>query len=227
MFCMKLMDLDFILFDMIGTTIQDSNDGTSIILKSFVQAFENNHIPVSYDFVNQQRGKTKRTAIEIILKEVDANLNLVEKVYADFMLLLNQSIVRFQSMPHALDVFQTLKSYSVKVGIGSGLPLLFIKDLLKHLNWDETLFDYVNSSDELDFGRPHPIMIQDAMDKLDLPDPHKILKVGDTLVDILEGKAAGVKTAMVLTGTQSVQDLGDVEPDYVCESIRELSLLSF
>ncbi len=219
---MKHLDLDFILFDMIGTTVQDSNDGTSIILKSFVQAFEKNHISVSHELVNQQRGKTKRTAIEIILKEVAADLNLVEQVYTDFMLLLNQSIDRFQSMPHAIDVFQTIKSKGIKIGIGSGLPLLFIKSLLKHLDWDEALFDYINSSDELDFGRPHPIMIEDAIDKLALHDFHKILKVGDTLVDVLEGKAAGVKTAMVLTGTQTVKDLGMIEPDYIWESIREL-----
>ena len=221
---MKPQDLDFILFDMIGTTVQDSNKGTSVILTSFVQAFENNHIPVSYQVVNQQRGKTKRTAIEIILKEFGADLSIVEKVYADFMSLLKQSIDQFRSMPDALAIFQTLQSHGIKIGIGSGLPLLFMKALLKHIQWDESLFDYVNSSDELAYGRPHPIMIQDAMRTLGLHDPSRILKVGDTAVDVLEGQAAGVRTAMVLTGTQTVKELGDIVPDYVWESIRELSM---
>ena len=62
----------------------------------------------------------------------------------------------------------------------------------------------------------------EAMKKLGLNNPSKVLKIGDTIVDVQEGKNAKVLTAMVLTGTQSKADLGDLKPDYIFNSIKHL-----
>lgn len=220
---MEKIDIDFILFDMIGTTILDLKEGKSVILESFSRAFVKNSIHVKLDALNEQRGKTKITAIQVILAELNEDANLIETIYKDFMMLLDQSIYNFQSLPEVTSLFKTLKSKGIKIGIGSGLPLEFMNALMQHLKWDKSLFDYINSSDELDLGRPDPIMIQDAMQTLGLPDKSKILKVGDTVVDVLEGKNAGVKTAMVLSGTQNKSNLGSIQPDYIFKDVHSIA----
>ncbi len=45
---MKKPDIDFILFDLIGTTIKDSKRGSSFILHAFQQSFRNNGYEISH-----------------------------------------------------------------------------------------------------------------------------------------------------------------------------------
>lgn len=52
-----------------------------------------------------------------------------------------------------------------------------------------------------------------------------MLKVGDTFVDIQEGKNAGVFTAGVLSGTQSREILEEIKPDYIFADINEISAI--
>jgi len=86
------------------------------------------------------------------------------------------------------EVFNFAKQKNIKVGVGSGLPLDFIHNLLPQVGWKASDFDYINSSGSFPEGRPNPAMILDAMQKLNLTNPQKILKVGDTVVDVQEGK---------------------------------------
>jgi 4-nitrophenyl phosphatase len=73
-------------------------------------------------------------------------------------------------------------------------------------------------------GKPNVTMAKMALDKLGLPD-EQVLCVGDRLeTDIAMGAAAGMKTALVLTGVSHREDIATsaVTPDYVFESILEL-----
>ncbi len=219
---MKKIKPDFILFDMIGTTIQDSNNGKSLILDSFQQAFKNSGYDISYESLNQQRGKTKRVAIDTILSEANLNMEFKDKIYNNFITQLNNSVSSFKAIDGATELFKLLKKAKIKIGIGSGLPLAFMHQLLDQLYWEQSTFDYIGSSDELAAGRPNPIMILTAKRQLALNTKASILKIGDTVVDVQEGKNAGVLTAMVLTGTQGVDSLGSLKPDYILDSVKDL-----
>lgn len=65
-------------------------------------------------------------------------------------------------------------------------------------------------------------MIFDAMRKLQISDPRTVLKIGDTVADIEEGKNANCFTVAVLTGTQTRKQLEDAKPDRIVDSIRDL-----
>lgn len=219
---MKKIKPDFVLFDMIGTTIQDTNNGKSVILESFQQAFQYCGYDIGYDRLNQQRGKTKRVAIDTILSEASLDMELTDKIYLKFIELLNNNVTSFKAVDGAVELFKLLKKANIKIGIGSGLPLAFMHKLLDQLNWEHSTFDYIGSSDELAAGRPNPIMILDAKKQLGLDTRATILKIGDTVVDVQEGKNADVLTAMVLTGTQSADALGSLKPDYILDSVKDL-----
>lgn len=70
-------------------------------------------------------------------------------------------------------------------------------------------------------GKPEPMLLQEAMKKLD-SQPDETVMVGDSLtVDILAGKNAGTHTLLVLSGNTSRKQLEDsnIKPDHVYEDI--------
>lgn len=211
---------EFILFDMIGTSIQDSSNGDSLIVDSFSKAFRARGLQIGFKEINQVRGKSKREAIGSILLEHKVNPDLANKIYNEFIALLNEYVNSFTEINGASDVFGLLIEKKIKIGLGSGLPMQFVNKLIEQVGWQRYWFDYIGSSEDIGKGRPDPIMINDAMQKLKLETRDTILKVGDTVVDIQEGKNAGVKTVGVLTGTQSKAELEQQKPDYIIEDIR-------
>jgi ribonucleotide monophosphatase NagD (HAD superfamily) len=80
---------------------------------------------------------------------------------------------------------------------------------------------------EVVVGKPSRIMLDVALERLALP-ASACLMVGDRLeTDVTMGRAAGMPTALVLTGVTRREDLASapVRPDYVLESIRDLLAL--
>ena len=77
---------------------------------------------------------------------------------------------------------------------------------------------------ELNVGKPSPLMLEAAMERLDL-EAADLLLVGDRLeTDILMGINAGIRTVLVLTGASQRTDLeqSQLKPDAVLDSIAEL-----
>lgn len=73
-------------------------------------------------------------------------------------------------------------------------------------------------------GKPEPAMVLRAADILGLS-PSEVLVIGDRLdTDVLAGKRAGARTALVLTGVSSRADLAQTEimPDLVLDDLRVL-----
>ncbi len=80
---------------------------------------------------------------------------------------------------------------------------------------------------ELLAGKPSNLIIQVALEKLNLP-ADQVMMVGDRLeTDILMGQQAGMHTAVTLTGASRREDVEKMSspPDYVVENIGELPTL--
>ena len=80
---------------------------------------------------------------------------------------------------------------------------------------------------ELVIGKPSSIMAEAALAVLGLP-PENCVVVGDSLhSDIRLGRDAGMKTALVLTGSTDRQlaESSEIKPDWVWESIDEAAQL--
>lgn len=77
---------------------------------------------------------------------------------------------------------------------------------------------------EVVVGKPSPITARAVSELVRLP-PERCLVAGDRLeTDIAMGRAAGMATALVLTGatTRAMLAGAEVQPDYVIESLAEL-----
>ncbi len=219
------------MFDMAGTTVNDEVDGYPLMVISMMRAFAKHGIALSSDVINKHRGKQKSEAIQTLLKEVaelsPANAEHVgDGIYRDFLHELESNLSSISEIDGATELFRHLKSKDIHVGVGSGFPMQIVQLIVSQLGWlDEGLLDYVGSAEQVGVGRPNPKMIHDAMHQLGVTEGRKVVKIGDTVVDIQEGKNAGAWTVAVLTGSQMKTQLRAAGPDYILSSIRELKPL--
>src|SRR5205085_2019187 len=73
-------------------------------------------------------------------------------------------------------------------------------------------------------GKPEPMLLQEAMHKLN-SQPDETVMIGDSLtVDVLGGHNAGTHTLLVLSGNSSREDLekSSIKPDHVYEDLATL-----
>ena len=82
-------------------------------------------------------------------------------------------------------------------------------------------FDVVVGGDSAEFAKPHPEPVLFALRKLGVG-PENALMIGDSPHDIAAGNAAGVKTAAVLWGPFSREQLVPANPTYWLSAIEEL-----
>ena len=219
------------MFDMAGTTVNDKVDGHPLMVISMMRAFAKHGFEFAPDVINKHRGKQKSEAIQTLLKEVadiapaDAK-RVGDDVYCDFLLELESNLSSISEIDGATELFRHLKSKDIHVGVGSGFPMHIVQAIISQLGWlDKGLLDYVGSAEQIGVGRPNPKMILDAMEQFNITDGSKVVKIGDTVVDVQEGKNAGAWTVAVLTGSQTEPQLMAAAPDYILSSIRELRTL--
>lgn len=218
------MAVQLVVFDMAGTTVDDTINGVPLVAVAMQEGFKHHGLVVGIDEVNQIRGMEKKDAIRTLLMNIqhpDKN-NLIEPVFADFKKSLNSHLQFIKKeIPGTSDVFRKLRSNGIKVAVGSGFPHSVVETIVQNLEWTE-IVDYVSSAEREGHGRPHPVMIHAAMKYCGVQDVRCVVKVGDTKADIQEGRNAGCWTVAVLTGTQTRQDLEDAKSDFIIDSIAKL-----
>jgi phosphoglycolate phosphatase-like HAD superfamily hydrolase len=69
--------------------------------------------------------------------------------------------------------------------------------------------------------KPHPEPVLLCASRLGL-EPAEAVYVGDSPIDIEAGRAAGMRTIGVLTGTSTRERLAPLDPDHILESAIEL-----
>jgi len=209
-----------ILFDFIGTTVKEADP--DVFTRCFMKAFADNDIPITGSAFARERGKDKKTMIGNILADLQLPLSNLEAIYASFTNNITQNVGLFCENDGLGELLSWLKAKKIKTGIGSGLERDVFDRICQHLKWDHSRFDYTGLGPETGRCRPYPDLIFDFMKKMNSTDPGEILKVGDTVADIEEGKNAGVKTAVILSGTQSKEILLTAGPDFVLTSLADL-----
>ena len=149
-----------------------------------------------------------------------------EAIHRDFLAELARGMDRFREVPGAAETFRFLKARGIRVGVGSGFPAEVVERLVTAMGWrEEGLVDYLASAESLGAGRPDPVMIVDAMRLCGVPDPASVVKVGDTVLDVGEGRGAGSWTVGVLTGAHGERELREAGAHFVLPSVAELPRL--
>ncbi len=228
---MKKGNIELVVFDIAGTTVKDNGN----VADAFMYALKKFGYTVPRKEVNYIMGYKKPVAISIMLDkfypgEMEKDPALVENihtVFIDHMVLFYQNDAELQPMLNAEYIFSQLQSHNIKVALNTGFSKKITDTILKRLGWNRTkLIDLVISSDEVENGRPSPEMIYAIMKATGVTDAALVAKVGDTEVDIMEGRNAGCGLVVsVSTGAYSRRQLLAYKPDAVIDDISELPLI--
>ena len=221
---MKINEIEMVVFDMAGTTINEQN----IVYKSLHKAINSFGIEVSLELVlSLGAGKEKHQAIKDILQYIQiTDPTQSDEIFEYFKKTLDEEYLSAKVLPieGVESVLKNLKKDGVKVVLNTGYSSHVANTLLEKLNWKEgNQFDALITADDVVLGRPFPDMIHKAMQLFAIEDASKVLKAGDSAIDIEEGKNAkcGV-TIGVLSGAQTRQQLEAAQPDYILNSLASL-----
>ena len=222
------MPVKLVVFDMAGTTVTDKN----FVAAAFQKAFENRDISISPEEINPLMGYEKKLAIQMMLerKSVDFDDGLIEIIYDDFieeMVDFYEYSPEVKPAPGAEELFQFLKEKSVTVALNTGFPKAIADVIVNRFQWMEKgLVDDYIASDEVNEGRPGPQMIDKLMYRCGIDDPTLVAKVGDTAVDIEEGKNAGCSYIIAITtGAYQSEQLESYRPTHIVNSLSEIHSL--
>lgn len=218
------MSIELVVFDLAGTTVDDDINGLPLVTVAMQEAFRiSGHIlePLS---VNDVRGMEKREAIKTLLAKISETYDpsLVDNIFSDFKVSLDENLKKLScEIPGTTTLFRELNKQNIRIAVGSGFPQKVVDNIIRTLNWTD-IVDFVSSAELEGHGRPHPCLIDSAMKKFSISNARQVIKVGDTKLDIQEGKNAGCWTVAVLTGTQGKEKLVDEDPDFIIESVVDL-----
>ncbi len=217
------MRWQLVVFDIAGTTVADPG----LVEQAFLDALQaaGRHLPV--DEVRGWMGYAKPEAIARLLQlPVDApEVNAVHAAFVARMRAFVRHDARIRPLPGAEALFARLREHGVRVALGTGFCTAITTDLLHRLQW-ETRIDAWVASDQVPAARPAAHMIHVLMRRCAVSDPALVVKVGDTPVDMAEGRGADVGLCVaVTTGAHDRATLMAAGADRVIDHLDELPAL--
>jgi phosphonatase-like hydrolase len=223
------MEIALIVFDMAGTTVHD-DDAVNACLKAALMAAG---VRASRDNINAVMGMPKPLAIQTLLTDcrgqAAASARVVEAIHDDFM---GRMLWHYRSHPAvrecdgATEIFAWCQRRGIRTALDTGFNRAIADAIITRLGWNERLLNATVASDEVARGRPHPDMILRAMAATGVDDPARVMKVGDTPVDMLQGHAAGCGAVVAVTsGSHTAAELLPHRPTHLISALRELRML--
>lgn len=221
-------NIQLVVFDIAGTTVKDNGE----IVTAFWTALKEYSYVVPRNKINALMGYKKPEAIRRIVEEYEQNqtrisddyINAIHERFLELMIEHYQTAKEIVPLPNVIEVFSFLKQNGIRIGLDTGFSKNITDVVIKRLNWlKEKLVDFVVSSDEVPAGRPHPYMIQRMMEEASISDTKRVIKVGDTEVDVQEGKNANcLYSIAVTTGAFTREELEPYEPSFIIDDIKEV-----
>lgn len=218
--------IELIIFDLTGTTVCDGEAVKQCLRVALTSA----GLKVHAKAVNRVLGLSKPEAFRVLISEFDVHKRLtdrVEELHKDFVTWMRRC---FQVDPSVREikgvseVFRRLKQSGIKVALNSSFNRELVDILIERLGWKENgLLDATVTSDEVERGRPHPDMIYRLMKQLGVQDSKRVVKIGDTPEDLLEGRNAECGLVIGVTkGSHTREQLRKYPHDALIETVAEL-----
>jgi pyrophosphatase PpaX len=203
-----------VLFDLDGTLI----DSVRLILDSYHHTLAAHGLPPRTD-EEWLRGVGTPLTVQFAEWSGDrATLEAMIATYREYNVANHDRMVTVY--PGVVDVVSAIKQRGLRTGLVTsknrqgavrGLALVRL----------ESLMDVLVCADEVSNPKPHPEPVEKAVELLQA-EPTETVYVGDSIHDMLSGRAAGVQTAAVLWGPFGRDHLEEAKPDYWLEKPTDL-----
>lgn len=217
--------INMVVFDMAGTVVNEQN----VVYKTLQKAINNGGIPVTLEQVLADgAGKEKKAAIIDIAEKYapGQTSDAIDNMFQYFLEELDTAYADLDVIPieGAEEVFELLIENGIWVVLNTGYNRQTAEKLIAKLGWvKEEQFDELVTASDVANARPHPDMILHAMELFEMSDASEVLKIGDSNIDIEEGKNAGCGiTVGITTGAQTREQLAAASPDHIIDSLMDL-----
>ena len=221
-------NIKLVVFDIAGTTVKDNGE----IATAFHDAMKERGYDIPHEKIYPLMGYKKPEAISMMLQEYEADIdgitaeyiNNIHDRFIELMVEYYTHTDQLQPLPHAESVFLWLKEREIKIGLDTGFSADITNIIIDRLGWlKDGKIDYIVCSNEVPAGRPQPFMIQKMMHAAGINDAKQVIKLGDTEVDVNEGKNAGcLYSIAVTTGAFTREALIPYHPDFIIDDLNEL-----
>ena len=199
-----------VVFDWAGTTV---DYGCMAPVEAFTGALAAHGVGVGEADVRRPMGRPKRDHLAALLslpaaaarwadrygrapsqEDIDALYNEVTPLMAA------AALERADPLPGAVKAVAELRRRGIKIGSCTGYPRGLMDSLAPAAAARGYAPDVVVTPDDVPQGRPAPHMCYLNAVRLDTYPLGQMVKVGDTVLDVLEGRAAGMWTVGTLLG---------------------------
>ncbi|ERM92443.1 haloacid dehalogenase [Caldanaerobacter subterraneus subsp. yonseiensis KB-1] len=213
------MNVKAVIFDLDGTIIDSKKD---IVIAANMAFSEFNLPTLSEEILASFIGKGAESVIKMGLGE--KNMHLFDRVFDRFEKIYGESCTRYTSLfPGVRETLNFLKERKINIGIATLKRRILTEKILQHFRI-EKYFSAVVCLEDVKNIKPHPEVIRKLLQKMNNV-PEETLYIGDSEVDVLCGKNAGVYTCAVTYGTGDLQSIVALQPDFIITNLTKLNIL--
>ncbi|MGN0193499.1 MAG: phosphonoacetaldehyde hydrolase [Pseudoramibacter sp.] len=206
--------IQMVVFDWAGTTV---DYGSMAPMDVFDEVFKNAGVKLTPEEIAGPMGLDKRMHIKRLLdldktKQIwqeryhrSADEGDVTRLFKRFEARLDEVVADYSTpLDGVIETVGALKAAGVHVGSTTGYTSDMMKRVLPAAEAAGYTPECVVTPDVVGSGRPRPFMVFECMRQLNVYPPVCVLKVGDTIADIEEGRNAGVWTCGILEGSSTL-----------------------
>tara|TARA_B100000575_G_C22906451_1_gene526590 strand:- start:70 stop:768 length:699 start_codon:yes stop_codon:yes gene_type:complete len=211
--------------DMAGTTINEKG----IVYKTLFNTIKGYNIFIEKNEMEKWYGVNKT---EVLRHFINSDIEYKDnpKILPQMLDSFKANLLRSYSEKEALKLihpdlpkrFNNLRENNIKIALNTGYSVDIQETLIELLNMREFIDGYI-SSESVSHGRPEPFMINELMNRFKITDSSQVVKVGDTVADIMEGRNAKCgKVVGVLSGAETRGKLMEAGADIVLDNIVDI-----
>jgi len=221
-----------VILDWAGTTV---DFGSFAPVNAFTVAFEAYGITPTMDETRAPMGMEKRAHVAKMLEGERLSAlwlekhgrpytkNDVDAIYSKFEPALFAVLAEYTDpIDGVLDAVRQIRDMGISVGSTTGYTKAMMDIVVPSAKGKGYSPDCLICPEDTGFSRPYPYMIWRNLERMQIANIREVIKVGDTAVDMEEGKNAGCINVGVLKGSSM---LGLSEKEYSEKSDAELNPL--
>jgi phosphonatase-like hydrolase len=223
-----MSDIALVVFDMAGTTIEDSGQ----VPEAFTAVLRKHGMEISDDALRAVRGASKRDAIRHFVRRhhttgIDA---MTEEIFDDFRAYLSRLFKNGGVRPvaGAAGQFESLRNRGIKIALNTGFDRLTTDLIIETVGWHSGVVDAIVCGDDVALGRPAPYLIFRSMELTGVTSVHEVMCVGDTVLDLEAGRNAGARYVVgVLSGAHKKAQLEQAPHTHLIACVADLPTIAF
>jgi HAD superfamily hydrolase (TIGR01509 family) len=203
-----------IVFDFDGTIV----DSMEMVFSALNDALKKKGLPpIEVELLGRRAGLP---LIDIISSKAHISESAAKEIEKDvFEAYTAYCSTRCQLLPHVESTLKILKSKQIKLGLLTTTPSKPLGAVLSKFSLKD-YFDIMLAKEDVK-NKPNPEGLNKIVAEFKIK-KDECLYVGDSPIDILTGKAAGIKTIAVTTGLATFEQLKEANPDGIISNLEKL-----